>query len=252
MGASLLTQYVQMKDGCDNRLELLPLLHSCEGYSGKKIIASGELQAKLCKVFNKNLLYFFYGKPSYPVAEKNQEKRTDDYYCPMCFIINTQKVDIYQVFPFDTGAFKGDRYIGFIHRDMELDNFELENNTDAILAYISVMFENNEDYLNGICHQVESNMMEIQALLNMFNAKGSFQVDERANTLEVITEHNVRLADAVECIILPKNLLRVKEIREFIRDNNVMYKAYNIRRLTSPDRYNEIVYQLVMEYLDER
>lgn len=250
MGVSLLSQYVQQKKSSGKRLEILPLFHTCEGYDGKQILATGKLEIKKCKEFKKKLLYFFYGKPSYPVSLKNKENRTDAFYCPVCFVINPEKVDVYQVFPFDTGAFKEKIYEGFIHRNMKLDNYELDNNLDSILAYISVMFGNNEDYLNGICHQKKSKLVEIQALLNMLNANGSFQVDERANTVEIISKRNLKLVDAIECLILPKNLLRVKEVAAFIEENRIKYKGYNIRRLTAPDRYNEIVFQLAMEYIN--
>ena len=85
--------------------EVFPMMHSCECFDSRLIIKSERLESRPCKVLNKDVLYFFYGKPSYPVGEKVEGNRTDIEYCPVCFIVNPDKVKIYRVFPFDTGAF---------------------------------------------------------------------------------------------------------------------------------------------------
>lgn len=250
MDKSLLTKYIEESDNF-KRPKLLPFMHSCEGYNGKKIIEGNELQATHCKVFDEELLYFFYGKPSYPVGEKNENKRTDDLYCPVCFVVDPKKVSIFRIFPFDSGAFEGKRYMDFLHRGMKIEDFELENSIDSILAYISVVFDNNKNYIYGISCKHESDYIEIDSFLNLLNAKGAFDIDERANTVEIISKENINIKDVVECIILPKSLMKRNEIYEFIVNNNIQYKTYNVRRLTPPMRYNETVFELAMEYLRE-
>lgn len=250
MGKSLLTKYIEENDS-HIRPKLLPFLHSCEGYNGKKIIESNELKASHCKVFDKDLLYFFYGKPSYPVGEKNETKRTDDLYCPVCFIVNPKKVPIYRVFPFDSGAFDENRYKDFLHRDMKIEDFELENNVDAILSYITTIFKNNKNYIDGVACKKESDYLEIESFLNLLNAKGAFDIDERANTVEIISKESVSIKDVVECIILPESLMERKEVFKYINNNNIRYKTYGIRKFTLPMRYNETIFNLAMEYLSE-
>lgn len=250
MDKSLLTKYIEEND-TGNKPKLLPFLHSCEGYNGGKIIKSNELRTTNCKVFNKDLLYFFYGKPSYPVGEKNETKRTDDLYCPVCFIVNPKKVPIYKVFPFDSGAFKGKKYKDFLHRDMQIEDFELENNVDAILSYVATVFSNNKSYINGFACKKESDYPEIEAFFNLLNAKGSFDIDERADTVEIISKVSVKIKDVVECIILPESLMERKEISKFIINNSIKYKTYIVRRFTLPMRYSETIFNLVMEYLSE-
>lgn len=250
MDKSLLTKYIEENE-TGNKPKLLPFLHSCEGYNGEKIIRSNELRATSCKVFDKDLLYFFYGKPSYPVGEKNQTKRTDDLYCPVCFIVNPKKVPIYRVFPFDSGAFDGNRYKDFLHRDMKIEDFELENNIDAILSYIAAVFGDNKGYIEGVACKKDSDYLEIESFLNLLNAKGSFDIDERANTVEIISKESVNIKDVVECIILPEKLMERKEIFWFINKNNITYKTYVVRKFTLPMRYNETIFNLVMEYLSE-
>ena len=247
MKKSLLLRYLENTIHKPNKLKVLPLFHSCEGYVGKQIIANGELRIRRCETFEKDLLYFFYGKPSYPILGK--KNRTDVWYCPVSFIVNPQKVKIYKVFPFDTGAFKRNMYEDFIHSKMQLCNYELYD-INSILEYILVMFANNKNYLNGVCVKENDETMEIKALLNLLNAKGTFSIDERANTVEIISDMNLKLKGAIECIILPQPLLRVKEIKEFVEANGIEVRSYNVRRLTAPDRYNEVVFQLAMKYIN--
>lgn len=59
MDKSLFTKYIEENDTGD-KPELLPFLHSCEGYNGERIIKSNELKATNCKVFNEELLYFLW------------------------------------------------------------------------------------------------------------------------------------------------------------------------------------------------
>ena len=125
--------------------KMLPLMHSCEAFDFEEIIRENQLKPMVCSVFNKQLLYFFYGKPSYPVGGKDNLNRTDALCCPVCLIIDLDKIDIYRVFPFDSGAFNRSLYDNFLHKHMKIEKFELDNNSNAIRSYISVVFGNNEN-----------------------------------------------------------------------------------------------------------
>ena len=87
------------------------------------------------------------------------------------------------------------------------------------------------------------------ALLNLLNAKGSFTVDERANTVEIICKDPVDVSKEVKGIVLPESMLRKQEINRFIEKNKIPVKTYEVRMLTSPLRYNEIVFQNALEFV---
>ncbi len=252
MNKSMLMTFVDEKFNSGSKVSVLPLCHSCEGYLGIEILKEGVLRVQNCKVFGKQLLYFFYGKPSYPVAEKSPENRTDVYYCPFCFIVNPEKVSIYEVYPFDTGAFDANKYADFFPRGVELENYKLENSIESIQEYIAVMFGNNDNYIDGKCIQIEYDLAEIDVLIHMLNANGAFDIDERSNTVEVISNNSVNIKDMVECIILPNAIMRDRRVKEFFDKNKIKFKTYHYRPLTKPDRYYEAVFQLAMEHIDER
>ena len=247
---STVSNFVSRRFPIISASEQLPLMHSCECFDSRSIIASEQLEARMCRVFHKKMLYFFYGKPSYPVGEKVSGNRTDIEYCPVCFIVPLDKVKIYKAYPFDTGAFDANKYHDFTHRSMKLDDFELSNSCDGVQQYVKVFFGNNENYIHGsaIVRGPHEDPY-VDALVRILNATGSFEVDERANTVEVISCDDVSVRDSVECVILPENLLRDVSIREFLDKNRIYHMEYTVRRLTAPSRYNEVVFEKAMEYI---
>lgn len=234
-------------------LEILPVMHSCDVFDCESIIDEGLLKPTPCRVFkNEELLYFFYGKPTYPIGTKEHLNRTDSLYCPVCFIIDIGNIDIYRIFPFDTGAFDKEMYNQFMHRHMIIDKFEIENNSKAIKAYISVIFGNNKNYIDGIPNKYHDEDTYVNALLHLLSATGGFEFDERADTIEVISKKSIDISKNIRGIILPENFLRKKKIADFIDKNNIDHKTYIVRTKTSPSRYNEVVFQLAMQFLKEQ
>lgn len=242
-------RYITEKGGYTTLPEPLPIMHSCEGFDFESIVENGKLRPSLCPVFNEELLYFFYGKPSYPVGEKEKVNRTDVMCCPVCLIIDIEKIDIFRAFPFDSGAFENKMYLQFLHRHMKIERFEIDNNCDAIRAYISLVFGNNWNYIHGIAKETEAENTYVNALLKMLSANGGFEIDERSNTVEVLSKQCIDIEKEVRGIVLPDELMRKKEISKFIIDNNIEYRTYEVRNMTAPTRYNEIVFQLSMQLI---
>lgn len=247
--SSPVMEYINDKVDYSMLPALLPIMHSCEGYDCECIIEEKQLKPTKCPVFGEELLYFFYGKPSYPVGEKEKHNRTDELCCPVCFIVDISKIDIYRVFPFDTGAFCNNMYSDFMHRHMKINKFEIDNKSDAIRGYVSVVFGNNDNYIHGIATEKEADDTHVKALLKMLSARGGFDIDERANTIEITCKKAIDISKEIRGIVLPDSLLRKKAINDFITDNKIEYETYEVRNLTSPTRYNEVVFQLSMHFL---
>ncbi len=234
----------------DTTLPLLPLMHSCECFDARNILNTQELETRFCNVFKENLLYFYYGKPSYPVGEKEKEYRTDVEYLPVCFIVDLRKISIYKAYPFDTGAFFADVYSDFLHRHMKIDSFELPGDEEGIKSYLSFMFGDNEKYFDGVAIKRElTGEPNLDALLKMMTADGTMKFDERARTIEVISKDNVQLKDALKCIILPVNLLQDANIAAFLKDNNIDIIQYKVRKLVHPTKYYGQIFEMAMNYI---
>ncbi len=263
-----------IKEINENDIQFLPLFHSCPGSNAEEIFINNELKATTCKVFEKDLLYFFYGKPSYPVSEKiSKQFRTDTYACPVCFVYNIDKIDICGIHPFDTGAYLRGMYSTFsINGDKEklYKDYYLGNDKNEIKKYITVFYSNNDNYLRGTptkCHiggrvisienkdsQKESEIEpSIVKLIRLLNCDGEFDFDERSRTIEVMTEKSIDIIDSVELIIMPDNLAENKNVKEFLDNNkDIEYKTYYHRPLAKADRFNEAVFQKMIEYMKEK
>lgn len=253
---SALKDYLAKYPDAPCTLKKLPLMHSCDCSACRRIIDDDSLKICNCKVFNEDLLYFFYGKPSYPVSEKIENNRTDFEYCPICFIAPLEKVSLYKVHPFDTGAFCANMYKDFFHHSMGIEEFELDNTVDSILKYISIFFGNNENYIMGQSTVLPSSVAAddpvIKGLVSLLTSTGAFQFDERANTIEIMSRNSIPISTSIECVILPENLLRVSSINRFLQDNNIYHMEYTVRLRTAPSRYNEVVFEKAMEYIKMR
>lgn len=230
---------------------LLPIMHSCECFDARGILNSRVLEARLCKVFNEKLVYFYYGKPSYPVGEKVLDHRTDTEYYPVCFVVDPKRIPIYKVYPFDSGAFKQNIYGDFLHRNMDINEFEIPNNTHAIQAYVSYMFGTNDNYLDGSAiYRGHTGNPYIDSLINMNTAKGTMKFDERARTIEVISNSDIKIGSAVKCVILPKNLLQDNNIVNFLKENNIDIIDYRTRQLVHPTKYYSQIFELAINYIE--
>lgn len=238
-----------IKSKCDynNLPETLPAMHSCETFDCENIIKDLKLKVKRCPVFDEELLYFFYGKPSYPVGEKNIKNRNDILDSPACLIIDTNLINLYRVFPFDSGAFMKGLYSPFIHRHMDIKEFEIDNNIDDIRAYISVVFKTNENYLHNECKETKSDNTYCDALLRMLGSSGGYEFDERCCAVEIISKDSVDIVKAIKGIVIPENMLNNITVRDFILTNKIEYKTYSVRNFTCPSRYNEVVFQMALE-----
>ncbi len=248
---TIIEEYLKKHSHYNAALPLLPLMHSCECFDARNILTTQELEARFCNVFNKNLLYFYYGKPSYPVGEKVEAYRTDFEYLPVCFIVDLRKISIYKVYPFDSGAFFANVYHDFIHRHMTIDNFELPCDEEGIKTYLSFMFGNNENYFDGIAKKRDLiGEPHLDALIRMMTASGTMEFDERARTVEVISRDNVQLKNALKCVILPMNLLQDKNIASFLMNNNIDVIPYKVRQLVHPTRYYGQIFERALNYIE--
>lgn len=235
------------------QLHLLPLFHSCECFDSISILRDARLSTHQCPVFGEELLYFFYGKPAYPAGEKEKKYRTDIDYCPVCFIVNPEIIPIYKIFPFDSGAFTRNMYSDFFYRRVALDDYSINNSLEALLKYIAVFYENNSNYIRGNA-VIRLPIFEehIDSLIRLLNPNGAYNIDERSHTVEVISNQDVVLDKAVECIILPEDLLRYEVVQSFFSEHKIPHREYIVRTLTSPSRYNEVIFSMAMDYLEER
>lgn len=232
-------------------LKRLPLMHSCQGYDAVLIMRENTLKATRCKVFNQDLLYFFYGKPSYPASGKVDFYTGSSMHCPVCFIVNPKIVNPNRVFPFDSGAYKSGRYDKIINKKIAIDTYIISEGYKGIQKYISTIYGSNENYINGdvVENLPECDHIEIPALIKLLKSDDVNEYDERANTIEIISNESYKLSEIVEYVILPYALLKDASVKNWLIDNKIKYETYRSRKLSAPNRFDEVVFQRVLSYL---
>lgn len=232
-----------------DKKEILPFVHSCEAFSLETIIEEGRLQTSMCPVFEKDYLYFFYGKPAYRVAQNIEENRTDYLHLPCCLIFKSDNINISKVFPFDSGGFDNNIYEKFFHKRMKIEKFELENSIEGISKYINVFFVDNDEYINGIAKRNTPTNAYIESLSNLLLAEGHYNMDERSRTVEVISGESIKLGSNLIGVVLPTELMRRDCISDFINNNDIRYETYNFRPLTRAVEYNQVIFERVMSII---
>ncbi|NQX43333.1 hypothetical protein SAMN05421820_116101 [Pedobacter steynii] len=158
----------ELKPQSEEEIKFLPLCHTTtQGYAISIMHEKGAIP-KPCKVYNENLVYFFYGKSSY-ITSEDLSSYTDD--PPMTFIFDIKTIgtdSFKRILPFDSGGFT--RMKSIFHKE----NYVLEDpDIFHVLAFIKLLFGNNEAYIQSKVNVEELSKhkdccLEIGHLINLY------------------------------------------------------------------------------------
>ena len=247
-------QFIEHKSKLNLNPPSLPIIHICELGDSESVLENDELSVSYCKSLDDTVLYFFYGKPSYITKDELSEDRTDMLYWPIALVFNVENVQIHHIFPFDSGAFIKKKFSSAFHRNMRLSDFEIENSIEALQHYVNVFFGSSENYMSGFVtlhsNEVENNLA-LSSLYNLLTPSGTAEYDERANTIEIVSKESMPVSQYIKLLILPDKFLYNPVVEEFIATNSINYKTYKTRSLVAPIRYNEKIFEIISEYINE-
>lgn len=227
---SVLTEEI---DGLNN----LPLLHTCDAFTFRDILEELLLKPTLCDVFDENLLYTYYGIPSYRV--KFDKATTNPAYYMICFIINSESTDTFaKVFPFDSGAFfkLNDVKGSFFHKNTKIDDFRLTGTINSAKRVIKTFYNTNDNYLNqspSLTKDFSVLDFEATGYKNLINSTGNTEFDDRASSIEILFDKEIQLSkDSIKQIIIPKCFKDDEYAMELIKEHLGIEKplTYNTHR----------------------
>lgn len=233
----------------------LPLVHSTSLYNFRSILVDNILSTSECRVFNEDIVYLFYGKPSYRVASKDGP-RTDLTHCPICFILNYAAFGTARrIFPFDSGAFHNGLYSHHFPREYKLEEFCLGTSLDIPLKVVNMFFGSNRSYLLGETRPLTDKSaldFEINSYFGLITSSGESCVDDRKSSIELQIDHGIALSkDTVLAVVLPKACMDDEEVRDAI---NITWQAtpitYNTFKATSPLEYHGVIREQLTNFLD--
>lgn len=258
MATNRLMNYVKANSNQIALPPVMPLMHSCSGLAGRAILTSNTLRTSYCRSFHEPLLYFFYGKPSYPAGAKYTLHH------PVCFIVDTKSVVMNRVHPFDTGAFFYGLYREHLTPFASLCDYELDTNIGTVQSYVHAVYGDNTNYFRGISKPQLKQPDDLKRFFHLITDKTiprnlsdvrpcvkNSTIDGRSRTIEIATTSSVSLTKSLLCVILPDTLLRDKDIFRFLKMNSIEYITYCENINLAPSEYDQIVFELVTQYLQK-
>jgi hypothetical protein len=246
--------------------EPLPLVHVTEMGVGNAIIFSGQLQARKCKVFNKNLLYFFLGRPAYRLPGENEASEHISRY-PCVFIVDPSLVKPSQVYPFDTGAAKAGFYEN-ADPHLGIKDYMLDGTYEGARKQLGFAFEDVDDYFDGrirsgltddVPHYDQATHSYV-AIANQANrgVNDAGKYDDRASAIEIATERHLDIKDAVQLIIMPQQFLdgpqggKNMKLLERINGLGLSVSLYNWQSTRSPADFRAEIKNKVLAHYKAR
>lgn len=204
-------------------LAQLPLVHTTDGRSFLEICRANRIKTSPDEPFNKNSLYFFYGRPAYRLSDE-AIKWNDPSQYPICLVLKPQTVTgEINIYPFDTGAFIKGFYKGYRNPKMGISSFYLGNSLDIPPKIISTFFGDNRKYY---CGEIRKDLdfsfseMEARTYYAIITSPGGDPFDDRCYTMEIQTEKDLVIRKSLDvlAVIAPKSVKDDEEVRSYVEN----------------------------------
>jgi hypothetical protein len=229
----------------------LPLTHMTDGLAFRGMLDSGGLNAEPCPVFDDEpLLYLFYGRPAYRVNSQRLSSAIDAY-APVCLVLRPNCLNsLKRVFPFDSGAFQGERFVEAMHRKMLLEDFALDANLQAPRKLINLFFGDRDRYYrNAPLQEIAIPALSFEALSYhiLITSRHENDFDERISAIELQTQHNLDLSVHAEAVVLP-DAFATDEVLQRLAAFQITVLPYDYIPRLRPESYTGAIYTIVRDY----
>jgi hypothetical protein len=231
---------------------LMPLVHICDCHALRSIVFSKSIKPTQCPVFNEELLYFFYGRPSYRIKDNGFACNLTSMF-PVCFIVDPLHASgLKRIYPFDTGAYHAGLYGSHIHKDSQREDYAFDSSYEFIQKYVRMFYSNNSNYYDGSStippDSIPKMGFEFQTLHQLINHKSIGTIDDRSFTIEIqcSSETNI-LSGAIKAIVLPDEILQDDALSSFMYDHNVEAITYCSSR-SAPSQLTPLIIDKVRNY----
>ncbi len=225
----------------------LPFFHTCTFNEATEYAEKKKILRKVCDVFNKELVYLFLGKARFIVPYIDATVQ----FVPISFVLKPDaKIQIYQIYPFDTGACAIGKYGSVMGKERIEEvkhKFSLGSELKIAYALITYFFkslkhyikESPEIYEGKVIQQIaiDSSAYQLEKINSLYGTTDT-NADGRKVTVEVISNDDVDLADNADYVLVPaKNYFTNKKFKEFCKNNEVKPKIYAGNQQMASDRY---------------
>lgn len=227
-----LSRFADTLSGISPTFDLLYGTHICDLHRARAALEGRRLRTSACDKFKgDDLLYVFYGKPSYRPKSSNSGNRFAFNY-PVCFVVNLSSVIKWRrIFPFDTGAFPN-RYCEFLHEKMSLEDFIMPADCDSARRIVESFFLSNSDYYHGkpAPNIRARKTIESQSYYDMIRAFGSGQKlngDDRLVAVEMQAGGDIELnTGTIVRLLIPDKAMELEDVQAALVHCAVPFSEY--------------------------
>ena len=231
-------------------------VHTTKAINVLDIAREGKLVAEACPVFNKEKLnYLFIGRPSYKWDEPGD---CPHWMCPVVFVFRgLDKMPIRRIYPFDTGAYAGERLPSYINA-FTLDGFCVGNEPAEVSRLISSFYDNKDRFLRGDARPLESIKSEVQfgirharieALVKLYGERSSATFDDRVRNIEVQVAGDIDLSGGnLLGVVLPDSYKLEQDLTTAFAGLGAQVSYYPLFPLNAGAHFG-MLYERVMQLL---
>jgi hypothetical protein len=240
----------------------LPLVHTTSSPAFEYDIApfSKLISPKKCTVYGDQLIYFFYGKPSYrPQNAKDSYHADMMQFAPVCIVLDTPAAYVpRRVMPFDSGAYNDGMMAreGHAHPALRKELFEV-NGQDAAGAIVGVFFGSNLSYYDErpICPPLVNTRTNtcVETYVSLISRTGTNQGDSRLNTIEIQFDRDIDLNGNVLAVAIAEPFYASRtEIQDTLKNWGAEPLIYPLDGRFTPGECCSLIDRLVRKFLSDR
>ena len=226
------------------------LTHVTDCANLEGIVASQKLEARHCSVFDKNILYLFYGKPAYR-RKWDGESTSNLGFARVCFILKDEvSAQAARMLPFDSGAFFG-RYRHAFHDMIGVEAFDVDPAIHP-RKIIAAFYHSFSDYfwmqpIAGLKFPLTKTIVDSYYKLITGGLKEAF--DDRCATIELQYRESLPLAGHVAAVIAPNQMFEDPELLALIHSWGAEPRGYMVPHMFNPSEIGGRLYDEVNRYL---
>lgn len=233
----------------------LPVFHTVKGTIFQKVLNSGKLEPRMCKVMKKPLLYLFWGIPAYRSGRaENQNKKLSS--APICVLIERNAVSSpFEAYPFDTGCLKFAEEEYGLEDEIDIKDYKLSGDKDGPERIASSLYQTTENYLTSsipeaVVERLSSTLnFETLKLVELIRSPETNRVDERISTIEIQQVNEIDLLSSnILAIAAPDVISESPVFKQLLIDLSADSIPYTFKRDSNQFRTIRIE-EAVSEYL---
>lgn len=251
-----------LRDRASGPMDSYYLVHVTSVGATREIIRAEQIETRYCKLFKRDLVYFFALRPAYKLKESDKKQSIIDFF-PSVMLVNTEGLGSpLHVYPFDTGGALEGTFDDGASEHVYLEDYELESSFQAASDHIRWAFETRANYYDGKLKPGFAEQFPAWEVGPLTFAKiaglasvGSNRPDRRASAIELTFDAHVRL-DGIRLIILPKQFMEHPsgdntEMIAKLATAGVEWKTYEWQSNRTPADFHSEINRIVREHLEE-